>query len=81
MSDDDLRRLFLEVLRQLVDLQTTVTAMGIVGQQLDPQYEARVGAARQPLAEKSARVLALFEQVDADEWLRLLRAMRSGPVQ
>lgn len=81
MIDDTLyRKQMIQLLRLNVDLQTTITAMGVVlTNSIGEGFEQLVGVERKRLEERSSKVLAAFEAADTAEWTEMLRRLNDRP--
>jgi len=81
VDEKDFARTIVHLMRMIIDLQTTVTALGLVLKDRDPTTEQQVGAHRAALLQRAAPLLARFEQAEAADLLAMLRAFAgSGPI-
>jgi len=81
IDDDVYARSIVHLMKLIVDLQSTVTAIGLVLKARDPDTEAEVGAQRAALLERAAPILRAFERADAAELLTMLQRFSSGRLQ
>jgi len=73
IDDQTFARTIVQLLRTILDLQTTVAAMGLaLKDREDAHFERDVGVHREALLARAAPLLARFDQAEAADLLDLL---------
>lgn len=80
IDDEVYKKTVVHLLRAIIDLQTTVTAIGLAMKDRgDDQFEGDVGVHRAALLKRAAPVLAMFERAEAADILAMLQQFNRPP--
>lgn len=80
IDDQVYARTVVQLMRSIVDLQTTVAAIGLAMKDRgDASFEGDVGRHRAALLERAAPLLAMFERAEAADILAMLKQFNRPP--